>query len=280
MIQTIGHYGKCKTMETVKRLVVATGSRGVGRTATQSVEDFQGSETILCNATTLLSKPTGRSTSKGVFEQEGLKRKAATEETQEAAVAEDGVMESRVQPLKTAAFPPGFSISEIKNKQWWHLTFGRNSSSGRKSWQLRKTQREALSDKVPPKPVPKTRDNQWNVWWKRSIYPHDEEVVYDEATDKFVSYFNRQTSPKILITISGWSHERTVRLYDHFSAVIPNSHAYYRRALVLKKLFHIAISRDFTDLIVINEDHKMPNGLILSQLPNGSVAQFEQCSSA
>ena len=48
----------------------------------------------------------------------GLKRKAATEETQEAAVAEDGVMESRVQPLKTAAFPPGFSISEIKNKQW------------------------------------------------------------------------------------------------------------------------------------------------------------------
>uniref|UniRef100_A0A452FRH4 Ribosome production factor 1 n=1 Tax=Capra hircus TaxID=9925 RepID=A0A452FRH4_CAPHI len=240
-------------METVKRLVVATGSRGVGRTATQSVEDFQGSETILCNATTLLSKPTGRSTSKGVFEQEGLKRKAATEETQEAAVAEDGVMESRVQPLKTAAFPPGFSISEIKNKQ-----------CGRKSWQLRKTQREALSDKVPPKPVPKTRDNH--------IYPHDEEVVYDEATDKFVSYFNRQTSPKILITIS-------VRLYDHFSAVIPNSHAYYRRALVLKKLFHIAISRDFTDLIVINEDHKMPNGLILSQLPNGSVAQFEQCSS-
>ena len=118
MIQTIGHYGKCKTMETVKRLVVATGSRGVGRTATQSVEDFQGSETILCNATTLLSKPTGRSTSKGVSEQKGLKRKAATEETQEAAVAEDGVMESRVQPLKTAAFPPGFSISEIKNKQW------------------------------------------------------------------------------------------------------------------------------------------------------------------
>ena len=84
MIQTIGHYGKCKTMETVTRLVVARGYRGVGRTVTQSVEDFQGSETILCNATTLLSKPTGRSTSKGVFEQKGLKRKAATEETQEA----------------------------------------------------------------------------------------------------------------------------------------------------------------------------------------------------
>ena len=59
--------------------------------------------------------------------------------------AEDGMAESRVQPLKPAGFPPGFSISEIKKKRWWHLTFGRNSSSGRKSWQLRKTQRERLS---------------------------------------------------------------------------------------------------------------------------------------
>ena len=69
MIQTTGHYGKCKTMETVKRLVVARGYRGVGRTATQNVEDFQGSEIILCTTTTLLSKPTERSTSKVVFEQ-------------------------------------------------------------------------------------------------------------------------------------------------------------------------------------------------------------------
>ncbi|KAB0366303.1 hypothetical protein FD754_010459 [Muntiacus muntjak] len=119
----------------------------------------------------------------------GLKCKATPEETQEAAAAEDGMMESRVQPLKPAAFPPGF----IKKN----------------------SEREALSDKV----------------------------VYDEATDEFASYFNR--------------------LLPRFSSphqVIPNSHASYRRALALKKLFHSAISRDFTDLI----------------LPNGSVAQFKQ----
>ncbi|KAB0379224.1 hypothetical protein FD755_007008 [Muntiacus reevesi] len=119
----------------------------------------------------------------------GLKCKATPEETQEAAAAEDGMLESRVQPLKPAAFPPGF----IKKN----------------------SEREALSDKV----------------------------VYDEATDEFASYFNR--------------------LLPRFSSphqVIPNSHASYRRALALKKLFHSAISRDFTDLI----------------LPNGSVAQFKQ----
>lgn len=62
----------------------------------------------------------------------GLKRKAATEEPQEAAVAEDGTTESGVQPSKAAAFPPGFSVSEIKNKQRRHLMFTRWKQQQRK----------------------------------------------------------------------------------------------------------------------------------------------------
>ena len=62
----------------------------------------------------------------------GLKRKAAPEEAQEAAVGEDGTTESGVQPPKTAAFPPGFSISEIKNKQRRHLMFTRWKQQQRK----------------------------------------------------------------------------------------------------------------------------------------------------
>lgn len=61
-----------------------------------------------------------------------LKRKAATEEPQEAAVAGDGATESGVQPPKAAAFPPGFSISEIKNKQRRHLMFTRWKQQQRK----------------------------------------------------------------------------------------------------------------------------------------------------
>ena len=56
-------------MEIVKRLLVVRGYRGVRRNARQGVEDFQGSETILCNTAILLSKPTERSTSKVVFAQ-------------------------------------------------------------------------------------------------------------------------------------------------------------------------------------------------------------------
>lgn len=60
----------------------------------------------------------------------GLKRKATAEEPQEAA--SDGTAESGTQPAKAAAFPPGFSISEIKNKQRRHLMFTRWKQQQRK----------------------------------------------------------------------------------------------------------------------------------------------------
>ncbi|KAM8951715.1 ribosome production factor 1 isoform 2-T2 [Lycaon pictus] len=191
----------------------------------------------------------------------GLKRKASAEEPQEAAAAEDGATESGVQPPKSAAFPPGFSISEIKNKQRRHLMFTRWKQQQRKEKlaikKKLKKEREALGDKAPPKPVPKTIDNQ-RVYDETIVDPNDEEVAYDEATDEFASYFNRQTSPKILITTSDRPHGRTVRLCEQLSTVIPNSHVYYRRGLALKKIIPQCISRDFTDLIVINEDRKIP----------------------
>lgn len=201
----------------------------------------------------------------GGSRKKGLKRKAATEELQEAAVVEDGATESGVQPRKVAAFPPGFSTSEIKNKQRRHLMFTRWKQQQRKeklaAKKKLKKEREALGDKAPPKPIPKTIDNQ-RVYDETTVDPNDEEVAYDEATDEFASYFNRQTSPKILITTSDRPHGRTVRLCEQLSTVIPNSHVYYRRGLALKKIIPQCIARDFTDLIVINEDRKTPKILL------------------
>lgn len=68
----------------------------------------------------------------GGSKKKGLKRKAATEEPQDTAVAEDGATESAGQTPKAAAFPPGFSISEIKNKQRRHLMFTRWKQQQRK----------------------------------------------------------------------------------------------------------------------------------------------------
>ncbi|KGL93065.1 Ribosome production factor 1, partial [Charadrius vociferus] len=141
----------------------------------------------------------------------------------------------------------------------------------------RRKEREALGDKAPPKAVPKTIENQ-RVYDETTVDPNDEEVAFDEATDEFAPYFNRQTVPKILITTSDRPRGRTVRFCEQLSTVIPNSHVYYRRGLALKRIIPQCIARDFTDLIVINEDRKIPNGLVLSHLPDGPTAHFRMSS--
>uniref|UniRef100_A0A670IM79 Ribosome production factor 1 n=2 Tax=Podarcis muralis TaxID=64176 RepID=A0A670IM79_PODMU len=178
-------------------------------------------------------------------------------------------------------FPPSFSVSEIKNKQRRHFMFLRWKQQQRKEKlaikKKRKKEREALGDKAPPKPVPKTIENQ-RVYDETTVDPNDEEVTLDEATDEFAPYFNRQTVPKILITTSDRPRGRTVRFCEQLSTCIPNSHVYYRRGLALKRIIPQCISRDFTDLIVINEDRKVPNGLVLSHLPEGPTAHFRMSS--
>ncbi|XP_014794785.1 PREDICTED: ribosome production factor 1 isoform X1 [Calidris pugnax] len=178
-------------------------------------------------------------------------------------------------------FPPTFSVSEIKNKQRRHFMFLRWKQQQRKeklaAKKKRRKEREALGDKAPPKAVPKTIENQ-RVYDETTVDPNDEEVAFDEATDEFAPYFNRQTVPKILITTSDRPRGRTVRFCEQLSTVIPNSHVYYRRGLALKRIIPQCIARDFTDLIVINEDRKVPNGLVLSHLPDGPTAHFRMSS--
>ncbi|KAH0618467.1 hypothetical protein JD844_017695 [Phrynosoma platyrhinos] len=209
----------------------------------------------------------------------------------EASVAagsgEDQGGASAASERSQAAFPPTFSVSEIKNKQRRHFMFLRWKQQQKKEKlaikKKRKKEREALGDKAPPKPVPKTIENQ-RVYDETTVDPNDEEVTWDEATDEFAPYFNRQTVPKILITTSDRPRGRTVRFCEQLSTCIPNSHVYYRRGLALKRIIPQCISRDFTDVIVINEDRKMPiltaeiDGLVLSHLPEGPTAHFRMSS--
>ncbi|KAL6468677.1 hypothetical protein MHYP_G00222010 [Metynnis hypsauchen] len=179
------------------------------------------------------------------------------------------------------ALPPTFSLSEIKNKQRRQLMFMKLKQEKRKQkLELRKKrrkEREALGDKAPPKEVPKTIENQ-RVYDETTVDPEDEEVAYDEGTDEFSAYFNKLINPKVLITTSDRPRGRTVRFCEQLATVIPNAHVYYRRGLALKRVIPQCISRDFTYLMVINEDRKVPNGMILCHLPDGPTAHFKVSS--
>uniref|UniRef100_A0A8C7T6N8 Ribosome production factor 1 n=1 Tax=Oncorhynchus mykiss TaxID=8022 RepID=A0A8C7T6N8_ONCMY len=172
------------------------------------------------------------------------------------------------------SFPPTFSVSEIKNKQRRHLMFMKLKQEKRKK---KKKERDALGDKAPPKEVPKTIENQ-RVYDETTVNPEDEEVAFDEGTDEFSAYFNRLTNPKVLITTSDRPRGRTVRFCNQLATVIPDAHVYYRRGLALKKVIPQCIARGFTYLMVINEDRKVPNGMVLCHLPDGPTAHFKVSS--
>ncbi|MCI4383584.1 hypothetical protein PGIGA_G00028140 [Pangasianodon gigas] len=198
--------------------------------------------------------------------------------------AENGAPESEPTEASEASgssLPPTFSLSEIKNKQRRHLMFMKLKQEKRKQkLQLRKKrkkEREALGDKAPPKEVPKTIENQ-RIYDETTVDPEDEEVAFDEGTDEFSAYFNKLINPKVLITTSDRPRGRTVRFCEQLATIIPNAHVYYRRGLALKRIIPQCISRDFTYLMVINEDRKVPNGMVLCHLPDGPTAHFKVSS--
>ncbi|GFS13460.1 ribosome production factor 1-like [Elysia marginata] len=102
-----------------------------------------------------------------------------------------------------------------------------------------------------------------------------DQIQRDLALDEMSPYFNQETTPKVLITTSDRPKKKTNSFCKELRKVIPNSFVKYRRGLDLKKIIPQAISRDFTDLIVINEDAGEPNGLVLCHLPNGPTAEFK-----
>ncbi len=56
--------------------------------------------------------------------------------------------------------------------------------------------------------------------------------------------------------------------------VLPSAQYYKRAGFPLKKIAKYAAARGFTDLVVVNEDRKSVNGLLVIHLPGGPTAHF------
>jgi len=173
------------------------------------------------------------------------------------------------------------NISRIKNKQRRSEAFKKLQHEKRKvkkeEKKRKENERELLGEDAVPKQKPKTIENM-RVYDETMVNPCDEEVLLDEAADEFASYFNREKTPKVLITTTDRPNSRTNKFCKELKKSIPNSAIYYRRGLDLKKIIPQAVSRDYTDLIVINEDQKLPNGMVISHLPDGPTAHFRLSS--
>ncbi|XP_065069231.1 ribosome production factor 1-like [Rhopilema esculentum] len=125
------------------------------------------------------------------------------------------------------------------------------------------------------KQIPKTTENM-RVKDETLVDPEDEEVLADELTDELSSYFKCERIPKILITTSSRPkcHE-TMKFVEDLKQTIPNSEYHERKGIDIKKMVPQAIEKEFTDILVVNEDHKKANALLVCHLPNGPTAHFK-----
>ena len=56
--------------------------------------------------------------------------------------------------------------------------------------------------------------------------------------------------------------------------IIPNSKSLYRNRSGVKKMVKSAIKNNYTDIVIINEHKKEPDGLLVIHLPDGPTAHF------
>ncbi|KAI8787133.1 ribosome production factor 1 [Biomphalaria glabrata] len=169
-------------------------------------------------------------------------------------------------------------MPQIKNKQRRGEMYKKFLKEKRKvkmeEKKKRKKEEKQLGSKAPPKKKPKTIENM-RVPDETMVDPTNEETVLDLEQDEMAPYFKQETTPKILITTCDRPKNKTNSFIKELKKVIPNSVVKYRRGLDLKKIIPQAIAKDFTDLLVVNEDAGEPNGLVLCHLPDGPTAEFK-----
>ncbi|KAM7536567.1 hypothetical protein Aperf_G00000086912 [Anoplocephala perfoliata] len=100
----------------------------------------------------------------------------------------------------------------------------------------------------------------------------DETILPRDDPD--LQIYANEVEPKILLTHSDRVSPRTIGFCKELSRVIPNMTLAPRWHQSLKKLIPKAIEHGFTALLVVNEDMKKLNTLVISHLPHGPTATF------
>jgi len=176
---------------------------------------------------------------------------------------------SKENPL----MPPRYRIGEIKNKlirSEMYLKFKQERDNYKKK---QRKEKDPDAPKQEPRTIENTREPE-----DSTVQPDDEEDQKDLAVDEFASYFSRERPPKIIVTTVDHPRAKTIRFCKEFSSTIPNAEFRYRQRSAIKDLVKDASKRGYTDVMIVNEDRRVPNGLLVIHLPDGPTANFKLTS--
>jgi len=180
-------------------------------------------------------------------------------------------------------FVSEFNIKEVKNKErrmgMWQKLKVEKKKAKKERRDARERERKPLGDDAPPKEVPKTLDNTrekdvTTIKTGKGV-EQDEEVENDMARDEFSTYFERSYVPKVLITTDDVPCRRTRGFVKELERIIPNSELKFRKKSAIKKMVQDSIERGFSDIVIVNENAKHPDQMIITHLPDGPTAHFK-----
>ncbi|KAM3715723.1 Brix domain-containing protein [Dirofilaria immitis] len=164
-------------------------------------------------------------------------------------------------------------FNSTKNERGRKLRLEKASAKRRRQ-KMRLKLREKLGEEAVPKEKPRTIEST-REYDLTMIEDDDQEVQHDEANDEMSAYFNDDVPPKILLTTSPYAKVNTFKFCYELQKCIPNADIFTRKGIPLKRVIKQAKSKEYTDLVVVHEDKKMPNGVVLCHLPDGPTAFFK-----
>ncbi|XP_055593548.1 probable ribosome production factor 1 [Uranotaenia lowii] len=178
-------------------------------------------------------------------------------------------------PEAEVSYPVINPINLIKNKEIRSRRFKRLQSSKKKEEKAaRKARKLEGGPKDPGHTIESLREKDQTAI--ANVTEEDnEEIANDLENDEFNEYYKKTYEPKVLITYNATPHSRTRKFGAELEMIVPNAHIYARNNTKLKNVCKSAIREEYTDIVVINENNKQPEGLLVIHLPDGPTAHFK-----
>uniref|UniRef100_A0A6P7GCC6 Probable ribosome production factor 1 n=1 Tax=Diabrotica virgifera virgifera TaxID=50390 RepID=A0A6P7GCC6_DIAVI len=174
----------------------------------------------------------------------------------------------------TIKFPSESKYALIKNKQ---VRNGQYQKEKREKKKAKKEAKKARDKEGQPKKVPHTIESlrEKDETTITDLNDAENELVLDDLEeDEFSEFYKQSYEPKVLITYADNPMKKTRIFGRELTRIIPNSVSLYRNRSGVKKMVKSATQKGYTDILIVNEHKKEPDGLLLIHLPDGPTAHF------
>lgn len=196
-------------------------------------------------------------------------------EKQAAAIAEAKKQEDEENDKIDVAFPVINPLNFIKNKDIRKQKFRKLQGNKKKEDKIARKQRKLEGGpKTTGHTIESLREKDQTAI-ENNENSENEELQAELENDKFSGFYSKIYAPKVLITFSDLPHRKTRNFGNELAKIIPNSVALTRKNASIKKICKSAIKEECTDVLIINENRKEPNGLLIIHLPDGPTAHFK-----